>query len=213
MNLYSNRASAAFDDDYRPSLRPSRSATVWSPQIESTVISELPRPNNWIVAGDRIFDYLPVLLGYSSPTNPELSTESSSITSSEESENRAPFQPTKDRLDSYKARIETLREYGVEDEIDVNVSSELDFWRFAVSDPRICVDNLVLLENGNLRAVWRDTDGTHLGLQFLGGGSVQYVIFKRRHKRQPIARVTGSDTFEGFTKQIRAFDLHSLITE
>ena len=118
-----------------------------------------------------------------------------------------------DRLDSYKARIETLRGYGVEDEIDVNVSSELDFWQFAVSDPRICVDNLVLLENGNLRAVWRDTDGTHLGLQFLGEGSVQYVIFKRRHKRQPIARVTGSDTFEGFTKQIRAFGLHSLITE
>ena len=38
------------------------------------------------------------------------------------------------------------------------------------------------MDNGNLRAIWDDDndDDRHVALQFLGGGRVQYVIFKRR---------------------------------
>ena len=71
--------------------------------------------------------------------------------------------------------------------------------------------NLVLMDNGNLRAVWRDGQGTHLGLQFLGSGMAQYVIFKQRKATGPISRVTGRDTFGGLKRQIDAFELHSLL--
>ena len=72
---------------------------------------------------------------------------------------------------------------------------------------------MVLMDNGNLRAVWKDEKGTHLGLQFLGEGMVQYVIFKRRSRSRPISRIAGRDTLEGFKHQIDAFQLHSLLYE
>ena len=69
------------------------------------------------------------------------------------------------------------------------------------------------MDNGNLRAIWKDEHGARLGLQFLGGRMVQYVIFKRRKKEQPVSRVTGRDSLEGFERQIHAFELHSLLYE
>jgi len=69
------------------------------------------------------------------------------------------------------------------------------------------------MDNGNLRAVWKDEQGAHLGLQFLGGGMVQYVIFKRRRQEQPVSRVSGCDSLEGLERQIDAFELHSLLCE
>ena len=58
----------------------------------------------------------------------------------------------------------------------------------------------MLMDNGNLRAIWRDGQGTHLGLQFLGGGMVQYVIFKKRAKEQSLSRATGRDSLEGLER-------------
>ncbi len=71
----------------------------------------------------------------------------------------------------------------------------------------------MLMDNGNLRTIWKDGHGTQFGVQFLGDGLAQYVIFKRRMPTRPVSRVTGRDTFEGLKKQIDAFDLHSLIYE
>ncbi len=67
------------------------------------------------------------------------------------------------------------------------------------------------MDNGNLRAIWKDDQGARLGLQFLGGSIVQYVIFKRRSQGQPISRVTGRDSLEGLERQIDAFELDSLL--
>ena len=71
------------------------------------------------------------------------------------------------------------------------------------------------MDNGNLRAVWKDSDkqGTRLGLQFLGGGMVQFVIFKQRGVTRPISRLAGRDTFAGLKRQIEAFELDSLLYE
>ena len=69
------------------------------------------------------------------------------------------------------------------------------------------------MDNGNLRAVWKDNKGNRLGLQFLGGGMVQHVIFKQRNAARPISRVAGRDTFEGIKRQIDTFDLDSLLYE
>lgn len=118
---------------------------------------------------------------------------------------------TQGDLQAYRDRIETLRTDAVRDGYGLNPASERDFWRFVRSESFIRKGNLVLIDNGNLRAVWKAEHGTHIGLQFLGGGTVQYVIFKLRAGVEGISRVVGRDSIEGVTRQIAAFDLRPLI--
>lgn len=114
---------------------------------------------------------------------------------------------------AYISRIGFLKDQAVHDGHVLNLASEIDFKHFVRSLPNIRRGNLVLMDNGNIRAIWKDNDGARLGLQFLGGRMVQYVIFKRRNKEQPTSRVTGRDSVEGFERQIYAFELHSLLYE
>jgi hypothetical protein len=112
---------------------------------------------------------------------------------------------------SYKVRIEALRADAAQDGYGLNAVSERDFWQFIRSEPFVLKGNLVLMDNGNLRSVWKGEHGTHIGLQFLGGRMVQYVIFKRRGAAAAVSRVAGRDTFDGVKRQIQAFDLRPLI--
>ena len=115
--------------------------------------------------------------------------------------------------DAYMSRMKLLKDEAVHDGYVLNLASEVDFRHFVRSAPEIRKGNLVLMDNGNLRAIWKDGHEARLGLQFLGGRMVQYVIFKRRKKQQPISRVTGRDSLEGFERLIHAFELHSLLYE
>ena len=117
------------------------------------------------------------------------------------------------KYDAYMSRIKLLKDEAVHDGYVLNLASEVDFRHFVRSAPQIRKGNLVLMDNGNLRAIWKDGHEARLGLQFLGGRMVQYVIFKRRKKQQPISRVTGRDSLEGFERLIHAFELHSLLYE
>lgn len=114
-------------------------------------------------------------------------------------------------LQAYSARIDSLRDYAIQDEFSLNPQSEADFWRFIQTVPHYRKGSLVLIDNGNLRVVWKDKTGDHLGLQFLGEGMLQYVIFKRRSANFPISRASGRDTFAGLMRQIDTFDLESLL--
>ncbi len=122
-------------------------------------------------------------------------------------------QRTRTKYDAYMVRMKLLREEARHDGHALNLASEVDFRQFIQSAPRVRKGNLVLMDNGNLRAIWKDGQGARLGLQFLGGRMIQYVIFKRRTQGQQISRVTGRDTFEGLKRQIDAFELHSLLCE
>lgn len=112
---------------------------------------------------------------------------------------------------AYKGRIEYLRTEAQLDGFTVNEVSETDFWSFFKSMPFLRKAGVILMDNGNLRAVWRDEHKNRLGLQFLGDQSVEYVIFKRRQGAKEISRAAGFDTLNGFKKQIHAFDLKSLV--
>ncbi len=115
--------------------------------------------------------------------------------------------------ETYMARIEFLQAEALHEGYALNPASRIDFERFALGVPDVRAGNLVLLENGNLRAIWKDRQGTRLGLQFLGGGMAQYVIFKRREKERPISRVAGRDSLEGLERLLAAFDMRSLLYE
>ena len=112
----------------------------------------------------------------------------------------------------YRDRIDLLREYGKEDGIEVNADSEADFCAFIRSAPRSAKAGVVLMDNGNLRAVWKGENDSHLGIHFRGQQRATYVIFKKRLGTDDVSRVSGSDTLSGIRKQIRAFDLTSLVS-
>ena len=115
--------------------------------------------------------------------------------------------------ESWRARIEELRSYAAEDGEPFNEESERDLRAFLRSNPSVRKDALVLVPNGNLRAVWRRDAGAHLGAEFRGGGVVQYVVFRRRSDAGQISRAAGRDDFEGFKRQAAAFDLDFLLYE
>lgn len=116
-------------------------------------------------------------------------------------------------FEAYLARIDVLRRLAIQEGFGLNSASEFDFWSFATEEPRYRNGNLVLLDNGNLRAIWKRAPESHLGLQFLGDGLVQYVIFRQHGVSAPISRVAGRDTLRGLRRQIEAFELHSLLIE
>ena len=113
----------------------------------------------------------------------------------------------------YRNRIQELSKSAEQDNFPIKFASEHDFWRFVSRWPHIRQGNLALLENGNLRAVWKDEQGSHLGLQFLGRSMVQFVIFDRRKEAQEVSRVAGRNTIDGLERQIQAFDLNSFLYE
>lgn len=107
----------------------------------------------------------------------------------------------------YSLRIEVLRSDAEDDGFVLNEASERDFWHYIRSVPFAQKAGLVLVDNGDLRAVWKGDDESHLGIQFLGNQWVEYVIFKRRPSTSDVARVAGRDTLDGVKRQIDAFDL------
>ncbi len=112
----------------------------------------------------------------------------------------------------YWTRIESLISDAELDGFTLNRESERDFWSFVTeSVPFATKGELTLVDNGNLRAVWEGEEGSHFGLQFLGGGMAQYVIFRRRKGSSHVSRVAGRDTFEGVRKQARNFALEALL--
>ncbi len=99
-----------------------------------------------------------------------------------------------------------MRAYADLDEIIVQPDSEQDFWAFIESVPVTPKAEVVLMENGNFRAVWEDSKEGHLAVQFTGCQRGEYVIFKRRSAASDVSRVAGVDTLEGIRRQMRAFD-------
>ena len=75
-------------------------------------------------------------------------------------------------LDAYSSRIAYLRAEATHDGYELNECSEGDFLQFVRSRPYVRKSDLVLMDNGNLRAIWKDEHGGRLGLQFLGGNMV-----------------------------------------
>ena len=119
---------------------------------------------------------------------------------------------TKRALVAYERRIDELEEQAQPYGYTLRTGSKAAFLLFLDRMPQIRQAGLILMENGNLRAIWKGDNGAHLGLQFISPESIQYVIFSRRKLRSSISRVAGRDTIDGIIRQIDAFDLHGLLS-
>ena len=112
---------------------------------------------------------------------------------------------------AYQRRIAQLRSFAEEDGIELSAPSEGDFFDFACTEPQTKAASLVLLDNGNLRAVWRSGQ-QEVGVQFYGSGSVQYLI-SREGDDGKIAHTARRGTFEEFSAAIEGAGLGSLLYE
>ncbi len=128
------------------------------------------------------------------------------------SEEQAKVKATREIRHSYVSRIEFLREEAAEEGMNFNENSRRDFWRFIEKIPFARRGRLFLMDNGDLRVVWDDNEDSLVGIQLLGNSSARYVIFKRRTESGFVSRVAGSDTLNGVTSQIKAFELDALLS-
>jgi hypothetical protein len=71
--------------------------------------------------------------------------------------------------------------------------------------------SIFLLDNGNLRALWRNGAGEQVGLQFMGGGLVQYVMFARRPNSDRLLRHYGQDVVSEIRRKITSNGCDHLI--
>ena len=113
----------------------------------------------------------------------------------------------------YSERLAELREAAEEEDVEWSETSERDFRAFVTDNPGWHKAALGLMDNGNLRAVWKGDDGSHLGLQFLGNQFGEYVIFKQRSAEGPVSRVSGVDTLQGVVAQVGVFNLDEMVTQ
>ena len=116
-----------------------------------------------------------------------------------------------DTVSAYDDRISLLEEQAHTEGYYLNSGSKEAFQDFFRNNPLIRLGYLVLLENGNLRAVWKGNNASHIGLQFLENGHIQYVLFKQRRPDVPVSRAYGRDTPLGTLQQISAFQLGEIL--
>jgi hypothetical protein len=81
-------------------------------------------------------------------------------------------------------RVQALRIEAEIDEVPFSNASHAELRDFIRQVPWRMRPAIFLRDNGNLRALWKNDNQEQIGLQFLGGGYIQYVIMKRRPDRK-----------------------------
>ena len=100
----------------------------------------------------------------------------------------------------YERRIETLLGHASEEGIVARDDSRKDFDLFVDTTIPTSQAMLIILDNGNLRATWRESR-SRLSLEFIGDRLVHYVVFMPEDgSGQPLER-SGECSFD----EIRAF--------
>jgi hypothetical protein len=114
-------------------------------------------------------------------------------------------------ISELNSRVAFLKREARDEGAPYNDASENDFTQFVESHASLNRPSLYLVDNGNLRAVWKNALGLHLGLQFLGAGQVQFVIFAKRPDTTELVRSAGRDSLAGIERQIASFELGQLV--
>ena len=111
----------------------------------------------------------------------------------------------------YESRIEFLREAAEEDELVMNETPVDEFWRFFDEFEPIGRASLVLILEGDLRAIWRTGPENHIGIHFKGDGTVHYVVFKRMLGSDTVTRTSGACTLSEVAELISRYRMGRLV--
>jgi hypothetical protein len=109
------------------------------------------------------------------------------------------------------ARIGELKRLGAEEELPWSPASEDDFWTFVSLWPTLREPALILMDNGNLRAVWRNAAGEQVAIEFRGYRQVYFVFFARRPEGPQMARSAGEDSVIRIGDKIAGDNLTGLL--
>ena len=104
-----------------------------------------------------------------------------------------------------------LKRRGAEEGLPWSSASEADFWAFMVSRPGLREPGVVLTDEGNLRAVWRNAAGEQVALEFRGFGDVSFVLFARHPAARQMARSVGTGELSRIAGKIAADGLTELV--
>jgi hypothetical protein len=100
-------------------------------------------------------------------------------------------------------RIGELKGLGAEEDLPWSKASESDFLQFLSSSRSTLKEpGLVLMDNGNLRAVWRNAAGEQVALEFRGYGRIYYVLFARQAGGPQMSRSTGDAALERIAERV-----------
>jgi hypothetical protein len=109
------------------------------------------------------------------------------------------------------ARIGELKRLGAEEGLQWSPASEDDLWAFVSLWPSLREPGLILMDNGNLRAVWRNVAGEQVALEFRGYRQVYFVFFAQRFEGPPMARSIGEDSVARIGHKIAGDNLTGLL--
>jgi hypothetical protein len=110
-------------------------------------------------------------------------------------------------------RISELMELALEDEIEMSPSSFWDLWLFISARPTASVPNVFALDNGNFRAIWKNSKSERVALEFQGSQTVEFVIFKYDHLLSKMMRMTGIQGLNRIQALITAAYADHLLTK
>jgi len=108
-------------------------------------------------------------------------------------------------------RLQFLRVEAEIENVPFSESSQAALWSFLQEAEPSARPRLYLNENGNLRALWKNSDGEQIGLEFLGNHAIRYVIFRRRERIGTMARLVGIESDDRILAHIRASDAQGLL--
>ena len=120
-------------------------------------------------------------------------------------------QQTTEARRAVKARIDGLKDLATEEGVEISAASESDLCAFLDSVLPSRRPYIALLDNGNFRAVWRNSEQEQVGLQFLGDSEVQYVLFALRPPNRFMARAAGRDVLTYIERWIEGYGLSRLM--
>ncbi|MCY4308088.1 MAG: hypothetical protein OXC57_07425 [Rhodobacteraceae bacterium] len=110
----------------------------------------------------------------------------------------------------FRNRINELKHFAEEDEIQINKASEDNFWKFLNdSDFNIKMDALYLNDNGNYRAVWDDDLGNLLGIEFYETNKVHFMILSHSKDKGTVS-IAGEVNRNNIIELINLYDLKEI---
>lgn len=124
--------------------------------------------------------------------------------------NEMPWRADSPALALIDDRLTNLRDESANEGIIYLENSEADLRAFLAEAAAAARPALYLLDDGSLRAKWRNLQGEQIALQFSGDGYAQTVFFVQR-ATGVVARIVGRDTLEGALSQIRSLGLYQLL--
>jgi hypothetical protein len=109
-------------------------------------------------------------------------------------------------------RISELMELAVEDEIEMSPSSFWDLWSFISAPSLVHAPNVFALDSGYFRAVWKNSEGERVALEFQGSQTVAFVIFEYDRSVDKMMRIAGTQALSRVQAQIRVACADHLLT-